>query len=130
MKNALVVLFCISTVAYSQMMNSTQSAQPSVGWDSLRAVIGYPEIARRAGVEGTSNVAVKIDSTGKVMDIMISGYPIFNASIEKAVRAVPWTAQMEGTRRRSSSVFFDVQFKYKSENGMQKKVLVIEANKP
>ena len=130
MKKAVVILFCISMVAYSQMMNDIHPAHPTAGWDTLRTLIAYPEIARRAGVEATSNVAVKVDSTGKVADIMISGYSIFNASIEKAVRSVSWTPEMEGMKGRSSSVFFDVQFRYKSSSIVQKKVLVIEAEKP
>lgn len=130
MKKVIAVLFTVALFSSAQPMNNVQPARPSAGWDVLKSKIAYPEIARRAGVEGTSNVAVKVDTSGNVVDIIISGYPIFNGPIEDAVKKVSWTPERDGMKVHSSSVFFDVQFQFRSSGGMQKKVLVIEADKP
>jgi len=129
MKKIIAFLFIAALCSSAQTMNITQPARPSEGWDKLKSKIVYPEIARRAGVEGTSNVAVKIDSVGHVIDVIISGYPIFSSPIEQAVKNAAWKPAMEGTKAHESSVFFDVQFQFRSSSGMQKKVLVIEADK-
>jgi TonB family protein len=125
----LVILFF--GVCFGQS-NSAQRdpAYPALGWDSLKTAIQYPEIARRAGVEGISNVAVKIDSVGNVVDIMISGNAIFNNAIEDAVRNVTWQPGIENYKVRTSSVFFEVQFRYRDSKLKNKRVIVIEAEKP
>lgn len=104
-------------------------ARPVIGWDSLKSAIVYPEIARRAGVEGISNVAVKLDTTGAVIDIMISGYDIFDSSIEQAIKKTRWLPEMEGGRPKPVSLFFDVQFQYKNTKGPARRTLIIEADK-
>lgn len=130
MKKVIAVLFTVALLSSAQPMKNIQPARPSDGWDVLKSKIVYPEIARRAGVEGISNVAVKVDSSGNVVDIIISGYPIFNGPIEDAVKKVLWTPEREGMKAHSSSVFFDVRFQFRSTNAAERKVLVIEAEKP
>ena len=49
--------------------SSYVSPSPVIGWDSLRAKLKYPEIARRAGVEGFVKVRVGFDSSGKIRQI-------------------------------------------------------------
>lgn len=121
-----LTLLCVPKMTYAQ----TEHARPSVGWDSLKSMIVYPEIARRAGVEGLSNVAVKIDASGAVVDIIISGYDIFDAVIEQAVKKTSWIPEMENGKSVPTSVFFDVQFQYRNTKGIVRKTLVIEAEKP
>ncbi len=130
MKQIFVVFLLAVSCMYAQPMRGNQSAKPAVGWDSLKSLMSYPEIARRAGVEATSNVAVKIDSAGNVVDIMISGYNIFDSAIENAVKKVKWQPEMDNNKRRASSVFFDVQFRYKTTTDSQKRTLIIETDKP
>lgn len=123
-------LVILATVCYAQE-NRTRSehARPAVGWDSLKGMIIYPEIARRAGVEGISNVAVKLDTTGAVVDIMISGYEIFDASIEQAIKRTRWLPEMENGKTKPASLFFDVQFQYRNTKGPLRRTLIIEAEK-
>ncbi len=54
----------------------TDAARPAAGWDSLKSMITYPEIARRAGVQGYVNVSVELSETGTVESVSISGYGI------------------------------------------------------
>ncbi|MBI2428456.1 MAG: energy transducer TonB [Ignavibacteriales bacterium] len=121
-----VAVLCVTKTTYAQ----NEHARPAVGWDSLKSMIVYPEIARRAGVEGLSNVAVKIDASGTVVDIIISGYDIFDDAIEQAVKKISWIPEMENGKAVSTSVFFDVQFQYRNTKGTVRKTLVIEAEKP
>lgn len=132
MKNILVVIVCALLGSYStaQVQRPINDlARPSAGWDSLKSMIVYPEIARRAGVEGLSNVAVKLDTAGNVVDIMISGYDIFDTSIEGAIKKAAWLPEMDNGKARSTSVFFDVQFQYRNTKGPLKRILTIEADK-
>lgn len=129
--SVIIALIILSMQSFAQSnSSSTDLARPSIGWDAFKNTIVYPEIARRAGVEGISNVAVKLDTTGRVIDIMISGYNIFDASIEQAVKKATWIPQRENGAPRATSVFFDVQFQYRDTKGSYKRTLVIEADKP
>lgn len=124
-----LIIFSIQCFAQSSP-RSTEHARPSIGWDSLKSMIVYPEIARRAGVEGLSNVAVKIDASGAVVDIIISGYDIFDAAIEQGVKKTSWIPEMENGKSVPTSVFFDVQFQYRNTKGTVRRTLLIEAEKP
>ncbi len=126
----IAALIALATDCFAQG-NRIQNdhAHPAVGWDSLKSTIVYPEIARRAGVEGISNVAVKLDTTGAVIDIMISGYDIFDSSIEQAVKKARWFPEVENGRPKPTSLFFDVQFQYRNTKGPLRRTLIIEADK-
>lgn len=126
----ITLLLVYATVCTTQENRvHSEHARPAVGWDSLKGMIAYPEIARRAGVEGISNVAVKLDSTGTVIDIMISGYDIFDSSIEQAIKKMRWLPEMENGKPKPASLFFDVQFQYRNTKGPLRRTLIIEADK-
>ena len=125
---AVLVLYATVSTAQENRVHSDH-ARPAVGWDSLKGMIVYPEIARRAGVEGISNVAVKLDTTGAVIDIMISGYDIFDSSIEQAIKKTRWIPEMENGKSKPASLFFDVQFQYRNTKGPLRRTLIIEADK-
>ena len=64
---------------------------PEIGWDSLQAKIEYPELARRAGLEGTVDAVVYINASGIVDSIRIqSTAEIFVQPVEQALRSTKW----------------------------------------
>ncbi|MEW5798224.1 MAG: energy transducer TonB [Bacteroidota bacterium] len=124
----LLVVYATVCTAQENRVHS-EHARPAVGWDSFKEMIIYPEIARRAGVEGISNIAVKLDTSGAVIDIMISGYDIFDSSIEQAIRKARWLPEIENGKPKPASLFFDVQFQYRNTKGPVRRTLIIEADK-
>lgn len=68
-------------------------------WDQgdLQRRVKYPEIARRAGIEGTVVVQVLVDRTGKAVKTMIlsSGNRVFEESAVDAVRKTVFTPAIQ-----------------------------------
>ena len=74
----------------------------------------YPEIARRNGWEGTVLLRLKIDASGRVLDVVVretSGYPVLDAEAVNAVRS--WKG--EPARRAGHAVpteeFLPIRFR-------------------
>jgi TonB family protein len=131
MSKIFFLCFLSASIAAGQSSNTHhEAAYPALGWDSLRYQIAYPELARRTGVEGVVSVAVKIDSVGNVIDVIVSGNSIFSSTIEAAVKNVVWQPDIANYKIRSSTVFFDVRFQYRDPKASKKKVLLIETDKP
>jgi len=86
-------------------------AHPVIGWDSLSASIRYPEILRRAGVEGAANVIAKFDSTGAIDTILVTAnHEVFRHSIEYTLRSTKWHPGMYRGKATPSAAFFNVHF--------------------
>jgi TonB family protein len=111
-----------------------QSARPLVGWDSLKSLIRYPELARRAEIEQYVYVTVELDSTGNVRNINVCGhynYLIFEQPIKDAISSVRWLPEISNGTKRNAIVQFQIQFKFRQRSAMPKRVdLIIEADKP
>lgn len=62
--------------------------EPSLDYDKLKRSVQYPDIARRAGVEGKVIVRVLVDKSGKVKKTMIeyTDSELLNESAVKAIR--------------------------------------------
>jgi hypothetical protein len=74
--------------------DSNEYAQPSpaIGWDSLAKSIGYPELAKRAELEGCYSIEFVIDANGIVKSIELKDVPdVFRDSIDKAFRSTKWS---------------------------------------
>jgi TonB family protein len=129
MKTIYIALLLAVTSAYSQ--TGVIEARPEVGWDSLKTLFVYPEIARRAGVEDASRVSVTIDTLGQVTDVEFAGAGIFSQSVKSVVRSAKWIPEMENGKPRVSQVVFDVQFQLKNKKLFPKRrVLTIESTNP
>ena len=63
---------------------------PEIGWDSLKALIVYPEIGIRAGVTDSAFVTVHFDTLSNVANIDIDGVNLFYESIITAVKKTKW----------------------------------------
>lgn len=73
----------------------------------------YPEMARKAGVEGTVILFVLIDKEGKVRDIKVRkgiGGGLDESAVA-AVRATPWTPAIQNNRPVSVWVSVPIRFK-------------------
>ena len=123
-----VAMIVLSIPAFAQ--NNVSETSPSVGWDAFKASIAYPEIARRAGVQGNVDVAVSFDSTGTVTDIKTVGYGIFEQPIRDAVKQAKWMQPNAQKGKPFETAFFTVEFKLKQGIQPARRVLRIEAGNP
>ncbi len=129
MKTLCVSIILLVSFGYSQ--NDLVEAMPEIGWDSLKSLIVYPEIARRAGVEDIARVNVEIDSLGNVTAIDFGGYGIFSNSVKSTLRKIKWVPETYKGQKRSSQVVFDVQFQIQDKKNFPKRrVLMIESGNP
>lgn len=118
-------------VAQTPPRPANDPARPVAGWDSLKSMIPYPEIARRAGVQGYANVSVDVDENGAVGSVSVSGYGIFRPPVEETVRRVQWLPEFVNGKPVKTSVVFEIQFQLRNVQDMPKKrVLVIESDIP
>lgn len=126
-------IFLLISVCFSQTPRqaTNEAARPAVGWDSLKNMIAYPEIARRAGVQGYANVSMELTETGVVESVSISGYGIFSSNIEETVKKIQWLPELQNGKPTRSTVVFELQFQLRSIQDMPKKrVLIIESDLP
>ncbi len=118
-------------VSFGYAQNTLVEARPEIGWDSLKSLIVYPEIARRAGVEDIARVNIQIDALGKVVSVDFGGSGMFSNSVKSTLRKVTWIPETYDGKKRSSQVVFDVQFQLKeSKNFPKHRVLLIESSNP
>ena len=133
MKNFTVLFLLTVSCMFSQTMNrpANDPARPAIGWDSLKGLIAYPEIARRTGVQGYSDVSVEIDSLGNVGDVEVSGFGIFNQPVKEVVKNVKWLPELSKGKPIAATVLMEIQFQLKPMREMPKrKVIVIESELP
>jgi TonB family protein len=81
---------------------------PEIGWDSLLAKIEYPELAKRALLEGKVDAAVNVDSSGNVLsiDILHCDADIFKEPVVKAFKSTKWKCQKPCGRWIEVPVYF------------------------
>ncbi|MHB1049525.1 MAG: energy transducer TonB [Bacteroidota bacterium] len=130
--NLIFLVLLIVSIGTAQTTSPvTDAARPAAGWDSLKSMITYPEIARRAGVQGYVNVSVELSETGKVESVLISGYGIFNSNVEEIVKKMKWIPEMRNGKPVKTTVVFELQFQLKNYQDMPKKrVIIIESDVP
>jgi len=133
MKNIAVVLLLAVSCAFSQTTKRPvdEPARPVIGWDSLKSLITYPEVARRTGVQGFSNVSVELDSAGNVSDVEVSGFGIFNQAVKEVVQSAKWFPEISSGKAKATILLLEFQFQLKPAQKMpKKKVVIIEAELP
>lgn len=129
MKTLCISFILLLSIGYSQ--GTLEEAKPEIGWDSLKSLIVYPEIARRAGIEDIARVNVEIDADGKVLSVEFGGAGIFSNSVKSTLRTIKWIPEMYNGQKRGSQVVFDVQFQIQDiKNFPKRRVLLIEASNP
>ena len=129
MKTLCLSILLLVSLGHSQ--DAIVEAKPEIGWDSLKSLIVYPEIARRTGVEDIARVSVEIDSLGNVTAIDFGGYGVFSNSVKATLRKIKWIPETYNGKKRSSEVVFDIQFQLQEKKKFPKRrVLVIESSNP
>ena len=112
MKNIAVLFLLAVSCVFSQTVNrpANDPARPAIGWDSLKSLIAYPEIARRTGVQGYSDVSVEVDSLGNVGDVEVSGFGIFNQPVKEVVKNVKWLPELSKGKPKAATVLMEINF--------------------
>ena len=113
----------------------TASAQeclsaPAIGWDSLRTMFVYPEIARRAGFQATMQVSVEFDTAGNVLYVGVTGFEIFEAPVRDVVQNIRWIHSTKGKDGRYAPVNFFVEYKLNDRDRPSCKTLTVSGESP
>jgi outer membrane biosynthesis protein TonB len=119
----LTCLMCFSRAQQDSLQFDT-GPTPVIGWDSLRALIVYPEILRRAAFEGAAVVIMDVDSSGVADSAHIfANYPTFELSVRAAMRHTRWHPSRHLGKPVNGMVSFNVHFYVK---GHEKSRMSIE----
>jgi protein TonB len=91
-----------------------EAPEPIGGFAAIQAKLVYPEIARRAGIEGTVTVQARISENGTVIDTRIL-VPLGNSGCNEAavaaIRAVRWKPAKQRDKPVTVWVSIPVRFK-------------------
>jgi len=79
---------------------------PVIGWDSLASLIRYPEVPRRAGMEGAAFVFGSIDTSGSIDTVTIYAIEPFKEAVRRAIYSTKW----QHIKHMHSSLHFNVHF--------------------
>ena len=108
-------LLCVAfSIGISQQKNTDSfvPAMPEGGWDSFKAKFFFPEIARRAQLEGGVLAIFTIDTTGAIQDTV--RFPVstefFNMPVRRAIHSTKWIPAKRQGNPVASSVSFSVFF--------------------
>ena len=95
---SIVLIMTVMTNLFSQQ-KTYELPKPIIGWDSLSSKILYPEIYRRAGIQGVFIAELRIDSAGILSKITVqelnkseildSTYAIVN-SLKSNLKSIQW----------------------------------------
>ncbi|MBN2417039.1 energy transducer TonB [bacterium] len=91
-----------------------EAPEPIGGWSSLQANLVYPEIAMKAGIEGTVRVNAHIDVNGNVLHTRIlEGITGCNEAAMEAVKKTKWKPAMQREQPVEVWVAIPVRFQLK-----------------
>jgi len=89
-----LTLLISSFLLFCKTSHAQYVPSPIGGWDSLKKAIGYPDLARRAGLGGVSVVKVWVDATGTVDSVKVQDVwnevDLFDHAVVKAIRSFRW----------------------------------------
>jgi len=126
-----LIIFVFTVTANSQSKPWWgANAHPRIGWDSLKTRIGYPEIARRAGIQAIAYVHFMIDSTGQAQNIDVVAPEMFISQVKNAVQLEKWFVDNSDKRQRSNWYTLEIQFKLEQPENLKPKVITIESKVP
>lgn len=91
---------------------------PIGGFSAIQQALVYPELAKKAGIEGTVMVHVKINENGEVIDTKILK-PLGNCGCNEAaiaaIKAIKWKPAKQREKPTSVWISVPVQFKLKEK---------------
>ena len=130
-RNHILILFLIMVSIESSVaqLGIRGEITPVIGWDSLKSLVQYPEIFKRAGVQGYAEVEVQYDTSGNSTNVIVVSNELFRASIVEAIKKVKWNPEVFESKRLAGSICFEIQFQLRPLESMPKrKVLIIETD--
>ncbi len=133
MNKYILVLTVSMTIHYRPLAQINQNLEgaPIIGWDSLKSLIVFPEIPRRAGVQGNARVDVQIDSAGNVTATNIYADTLFIRCIEDVVKKVKWYPRYSKGKPYSTITRFHILFQFKQRTyDFDPSLLIIETDMP
>ncbi len=130
MKHSIFYFGIFLLIAQARSQYLPPEAHPTIGWDSLKSLVVYPETAKRAGVQGNVDVSVELDSLDNVANVSVMGFEVFHPSIIDAVKKVTWTHGLIYGEKRPTTAFFTIEFKLKPYAVPKRIILHIEAEIP
>lgn len=101
----------LHAVAYGATRCITRTAVPRGGY---QVTPSYPTSARRAGIQGTTLLAVFVGADGRVGDVVVrqsAGHPDLDAAAADAVRRWRFEAARRGDEPVAIWVLLPVEFK-------------------
>jgi outer membrane biosynthesis protein TonB len=123
-------VFLLIIISDANAQYDSPSLVPDIGWDRFKSMIVYPEIAKRAGIQGYVDVAINCDSIGDIGEIQVVGNQIFHQPIKDAIRKVTWNSNKKLSSRHFETVYFTIEFKLKPNEMPRRNVLRIEVDPP
>jgi TonB family protein len=98
-----ILFIALSVTSYSQ--------EPLIGWDSLKSLIVYPDLARRAGLEGFVDVQFNVDTNGNASKIIVTAsHEQFYSCVKEVVKNVKWNCRTFEGRRIEQVIQFPIHF--------------------
>ncbi len=115
MLKTLLFFVAISSTCFPQQKENESldyvPPTPTIGWDSIRSLIRYPEILRRAAFEGAAEIYVEVDSTGRADTIAVrANSPLFAKSVRDALSRTTWIPARLGQRTVNALTTRSVHF--------------------
>ena len=108
-----LVIACVCTSS-AQVIKGLYpfSAEPSIGWDSLRTRINFPYLESVSRFNGMATVSVDLDSMGRVTNMAVKATSDqVESSIRTALRGILWKPPRDSEGQPISGfILFQVSF--------------------
>jgi hypothetical protein len=83
MKSKYIILCFVFFAQYIYAQQDDKMPVPSIGWDSLKARIIYPDLFFRADIEGAFRVRINLDNSGNPNNIKVTYLNGISSEISK-----------------------------------------------
>jgi TonB family protein len=113
------ISFCTLFVIVSLSCYSQEDSLPSptIGWDSLKNLIVYPDLARRAGLEGFVDVEIDVDTNGNVLKTNFdASHELFKSTVQDALVKIKWNPEYYKGKHLKHRVNFPIHFMINSND--------------
>jgi hypothetical protein len=125
-----ITINCQSQELYP-LISDSRYPQPAIGWDSLKGLIIYPELVRRAGLEGTTTVILSVDSTGLINHLDVSSdIEMCKTVVIDVLRKVKWIPAKVDGKYSNTMLMFPIHFFIKKFGDSRRMIIEVEPAKP
>lgn len=98
---------------YKKDISDTETINPKPDYDAFSMHLRYPEIARRADIEGPMVIRIALDSNGRIRRYSydISLGPLFEKAVDEALKYTTFTPEKRNGKAVSSTITMPVMFR-------------------